>query len=280
MLGKSIFTSAFFISLTANAAISTQSFSPVLKANYPLSIDSTAKNGLVRSDRTLGYLANFSEGYIDISKHFSAIDEVCFELDTQYAGSGSTPGNAGVYLFSYFVGEYGYRGNNTFSGRGGSLARQTIRECFNLSAGFNKSFIQEGKIAFTPYTTETDVTISDVRVFVTGNSKIKGELVNIDTSLNMLGVENGMSVIHHAEPNVVYSMQIVDNKTIHGTAGGQYSTLGVVYTNLNGDRVLDSVSTQRPIFASTQDTFEFFLVGSDTSDQGNMTVNIQRVNID
>lgn len=280
MFNKTILASAFLFSLSANATVITNDFSPTLKSQYPLQISKPDRSALDSKNYAQGYLASYAQAHVDISQQLLSVNEVCFELDTQYSGSGSTPGSAGVDLYSYFVYAGGSRGNNSSSGRGSSLANPTFSSCFNLAEGFTKSFISEGKIAFTPYTTNTDVVITDVRVSVTGLSKISGDIVTIDATQNVLGGEGGETVTHSVESGVTYSLSVIDNDTTLNSSGGTYSTLGVSYLEDNGNRVLKALTYGFPTYVKPASDLSFFLIGNDASSQGQLSVNVKKVNFD
>ena len=280
MFNKTILASAFLFSLSANATVITNDFSPTLKSQYPLQISKPDRSALDSKNYAQGYLASYAQAHVDISQQLLSVNEVCFELDTQYSGSGSTPGSAGVDLYSYFVYAGGSRGNNSSSGRGSSLANPTFSSCFNLAEGFTKSFISEGKIAFTPYTTNTDVVITDVRVSVTGLSKISGDIVTIDAAQNVLGAGVGEVVTYQVESGVTYSVSLIDNNTQLNTSGGSYSTLGISFLAGNGDRTLKTLKNDAPVYIESTSDLSLFLIGNEATGDGVMNVNIKKVNLD
>ncbi|RJE77097.1 hypothetical protein BGP78_10020 [Pseudoalteromonas sp. MSK9-3] len=280
MFNKTILASAFLFSLSANATVITNDFSPTLKSQYPLQISKPDRSALDSKNYAQGYLASYAQAHVDISQQLLSVNEVCFELDTQYSGSGSTPGSAGVDLYSYFVYAGGSRGNNSSSGRGSSLANPTFSSCFNLAEGFTKSFISEGKIAFTPYTTNTDVVITDVRVSVTGLSKISGDIVTIDAAQNVLGAGVGEVVTYQIESGVTYSVSLIDNNTQLNTSGGSYSTLGISFLAGNGDRTLKTLKNDAPVYIESTSDLSLFLIGNEATGDGVMNVNIKKVNLD
>ncbi|KID56351.1 hypothetical protein JF50_19150 [Pseudoalteromonas luteoviolacea] len=280
MLNKALFTSAFIFSVSAQASISTYNLTPVVKSPFPLSYSETDKNGLDDANKNLGYLSDFSKAYVDISKHFDTVESVCFEIDTDYSGAGSTPGLAGVSLYKYFVYSDTFRGDNRTSTSSGSLARPTFSKCFNESEGFAKSFIREGKIAFTPFTTDSSVTISDVRVQVSGISKIKGDLVTLNAQLNALGTHAGEVLTHAVEPNITYSVSIIENNMTYNDKGDKYRSVGMSYINDQGEKEIKSVNGFSPGYIETQGEIELFLIGDDTTSKGDVSINIKKVNID
>jgi hypothetical protein len=280
MFNKTMLASAFLFSLSTQASVITNHFSPTLKSDYPLQISEPDWVGLNANDYSLGYLASYAQGYVDISKYLLSVSEVCFELDTQYSGTGMVPGSAGVQLYSYFVYESGSRGKNTTSGRSSSLANPTASSCFNLSEGFTKSFIREGKIAFTPFTTNNDVVISDIRVSVTGLSKISGDMITVDAALNVLGVETGEVVTHSVESGITYSVTIIDNNTKLDTSGGTYSALGISFLEGNGNQTLKVLKHGEPVYIKPAGDLSFFLMGNSLSSEGQMSVNVKKVNFD
>ncbi|KZN62837.1 hypothetical protein N473_18150 [Pseudoalteromonas luteoviolacea CPMOR-1] len=280
MLNKALFTSAFIFSVSAQASISTYNLTPVVKSPFPLSYSETDKNGLDDANKKLGYLSEFSKAYVDVSKHFDTVESVCFEVDTEYSGAGSTPGMAGVSMYKYFVYSETFRGDNRASTSSGSLARPTFSKCFTESEGFAKSFIREGKIAFTPFTTDPRVTISDVRIQVSGLSKIKGDLVTLNAQLNALGAHTGEILTHAVEPNVTYSVSIIENNMTYNDKGDKYRSVGVSYINNQGEKEIKSVNDFSSEYIETQGEIELFLIGNDATSKGDVSINIKKVNID
>ncbi|TQF70217.1 hypothetical protein [Pseudoalteromonas luteoviolacea] len=280
MLNKALFTSAFIFSISAQASIATVNIEPIVKSPFPLSYSKADTEGLDFKNKAPGYLADFSKAYVDISKYFDSVESVCFEIDTAYSGSGSTPGMAGVYLYKYFVYSDTFRGDNNYSGSAGGLARTTFSKCFNENEGFAQSFVREGKIAFTPYTTDSNVSISDVRVQVSGISKIRGELVSLKANTNSLGGQTGEAFKHVVEPNTTYSIEIFENSSAYNKNGDKYSSLGVSYINTKGQKTIKAINEFLPTFVTTQGELSLFLVGDNESSQGEVLVNIKKVNID
>ncbi|KZN30585.1 hypothetical protein N480_06395 [Pseudoalteromonas luteoviolacea S2607] len=280
MLNKAILTSAFIFSISAQASISTYNLTPVAKSPFPLIYNELDANGLDLNNKELGYLSEFSKAYVDVSKHFDSIESICFELDTEYSGNGSTPGEAGVTLYKYFVYSDTYRGDNRQSGRSSSLARPTFSTCFNESEGFSKSFIREGKIAFTPYTTDSSVTIRDLRIQVSGVSKIKGDLVTLNAQLNALGAGSGEVLTHSVEPNFTYSLEIMENNASYNNLGGKYNSVGMSYINIDGDKEVKVINESSPVYIKPQSDVSLFLIGESTYSRGSISINIKKVNID
>ncbi|KZN61250.1 hypothetical protein [Pseudoalteromonas luteoviolacea] len=280
MLNKAILTSVFIFSISAQASISTYNLTPVVKSPFPLSYSELDANGFDLNNKELGYLSEFSKAYVDISKHFDSVESVCFEMDTEYSGNGSTPGEAGVTLYKYFVYSDTYRGDNRQSGRSSSLARPTFSTCFNESEGFSKSFIREGKIAFTPYTTDSSVTIRELRIQVSGVSKIKGDLVTLNAQLNALGTDSGEMLTHSVEPNLTYSLEIMENNASYNNLGGKYNSVGMSYVNIDGDKEVKVINDLNPVYIKPQSDISLFFIGDATHSSGSVSINIKKVNID
>ncbi|MBE0368560.1 hypothetical protein [Pseudoalteromonas aurantia] len=280
MFNKVILASACLFSLSANATVISKNFSPILKNNYPLHITEPDRASLDQKNYSHGYLASYAQGYVDISKYLLTVDQVCFEVDTQYSGSGSTPGTAGVNVYNYFMYANGSRSTNKQNGSASSLARPTFSHCFELAEGYANSFVNEGKIAFTPYTTNENVAIADVRVSVTGLSKISGDIVTIDAASNVVGNAGGEAVMHPVESGVTYALTIIDNTTALSSGVGSYSTLGVSYLDASGNSTLKTLDGHTPVYLESMSDLSLFLIGSDTSSQGQMSVNIKKVNFD
>ncbi|MCF2860034.1 hypothetical protein L1286_21355 [Pseudoalteromonas sp. SMS1] len=278
MLNKALFTSAFILSISAQASIATVNLKPVTKSSFPLSYTKADTEGLDYKNKASGYLSGFAKAYVDVSKHFNTVESVCFEVDTTYSGSGSTPGMAGITLYKYFVYSDAHRGNNSFSGSAGGLANTTYSKCFNENDGFAQSFIREGQISFTPYTTDENVTISDVRVRVSGVSKVRGELISLNAQTNAVGLHSGEMLTHIVEPNITYSLEIFDNSAVYNQEGDKYSAVGVSYINSKGEKTLSTVNEFSPSFVTTQGELSLFIIGDNASSHGEVLVNIKKVN--
>lgn len=280
MLKKALLATPLLFTVSTFAATETRNLTPVVKGHFPLAISESQAAGYDKYNYDIGYLASFAQAYVDISKYFTRIDSVCFEVDTSYSGQGMTPGRAGVALYSYYVRSATSRRNNYRGGSSTSLANPTYSQCFNENEGYAKSFIREGKIAFTPYTTDPSVKISDVRVSVTGESKVRGELLTLNTKTHVLGTQVGEPLKHTINANMTYVLEVFENKAKHNAAGNTYRSVGVSYINRQNEAVITAIAPDAPTFVTTQGELSLFVVGDDTTSEGDIVISVKQVNID
>ncbi|MFD2177868.1 hypothetical protein [Veronia pacifica] len=261
------------------AAQKTITLKATLKQDYPVNTsDKGFSKGFDMKNYTKGYLAEFADGYIDVSERFESIDKVCVEADL-YKEDKREFLSATFVLFGYKMLSDGRRDINLYQMTSGSYmsgGKSGFKNCY-VDTGFEKSFIREGKIAFSPFTSSKDTFITDIKFTITGEPKSRAKLLTIDADSHTIGANQGQMLSYLIEAGRKYEIKLVNNNATHNRNRNIFKSLGVAFSDVNQNRVIRAVEFGKPLVVITQGKLDFFLIGDEFENMGRIDVSIKKL---